>query len=307
MIKRIENFFFSGKDADLRISIFRIFTALIALFYLWATYKDLHYFYSSEAITGPELLFHRTNSFGDLFYILEKRYNDTFHSTTSFISVFAFTYGVSLIFMIIGLGTRFFSILSLLLHLILIYSNISYSYGVDFFLSISFFYCALAKSNIHYSIDNKFSKRKESWINQPIIRVMQVHLTIIYLNTGIEKALGYNWWNGESIWKVLHQPYHNNDFNISLDFLSGQTWFFAILGILTVLLEIIHPILVWTKRYRKISLISIISLHVFIAIILNLYYFSAEMILWNIIAFSNLGFSLKNSLSRMKKRLFPIT
>ena len=75
-------------------------------------------------------------------------------------------------------------------------------------------------------------------------------------------------------------PFATNNYNLS--FLGNYPNFLIILGWTIVLLELMYPIFIWQKKTRNYWIFLIILLHVSIAYILNLYFFSAIMIIWNI-------------------------
>ena len=62
----------------------------------------------------------------------------------------------------------------------------------------------------------------------------------------------------------------------------------ASVGIGTILLETFYPLLVLKNISRKITISLIILMHISIAIMLELYSFGAIMIVWNLVAFTNL-------------------
>lgn len=96
--------------------------------------------------------------------------------------------------------------------------------------------------------------------------------------------LGFNWRNGECIWKAITLPYSNLDFNINVSWLSEYQLVPLIAGWSTIFLEMFYP-LIFVKRLRTYWLICIILMHAGIALILNLYFFSTIMIIWNMFAF----------------------
>ena len=99
--------------------------------------------------------------------------------------------------------------------------------------------------------------------------------------------MGFNWWNGESIWKAINLPFANNDFNFNFSVLAHHPILLIIIGWTTILIEMLYPIFIWIPKTRKTWLYLTISMHLGIALILNLYIFSAMMIIWNLTNFYN--------------------
>jgi hypothetical protein len=115
--------------------------------------------------------------------------------------------------------------------------------------------------------------------------MFQLHISIGYLFSGFDKILGFNWHNGESIWKAINLPYANRDFVFDFTFLAEHSWILVGIGWITITIELLYPVFIWWNRSRKLWLFFTIGMHVGIALTLNLYYFSAIMIIWNLTNF----------------------
>ncbi|AZA52674.1 hypothetical protein [Chryseobacterium sp. G0201] len=171
------------------------------------------------------------------------------------------------------------ALLLLLMQIILSKSNIYFSYGADFFTSMSLFYLTLIPSNIN------------SVGVSPLKKLFQVHVCIAYFFAGFDKLLGINWWNGESIWKAINLPFATSTYDIT--FLGNYPILLTSIGLGSALLELLYPFFVWNKKTSNFWIYSIILMHIGIAFILNLYFFSAIMIIWNL----TFKFSLNNEKS----------
>ncbi|WP_445724334.1 hypothetical protein, partial [Flavobacterium sp.] len=189
------------------------------------------------------------------------------------------------ILIIAGLYSRFFSLLLLILQVALVKSSYYYSYGVDFFSSMSLMYLIILPSDEYFSLRNYFWKITQKSSFLIVKTTFQIHIAIAYFVSGIEKLSGYNWRNGESIWKAVHLPNFNNDFNINFDFLGKYPLFIVFIGWSTIVIELFYPLFITLKKTRTLWLYLTISLHLGIALTLNLYFFSAIMITWNITNF----------------------
>ena len=158
------------------------------------------------------------------------------------------------------------------------------TYGVDTFMTIGLFYLMVSPLPDPYSIDKRF------WRNKPAdprrigfhLRVLQLHLCLIYFFGGLAKCLGAGWWNGTSMWRALTR----SPFNIiSPDTLLGWSYLLPFLGICICLLEIGYPIFIWPKAIRKIWLTCILAMHLAIGLMMGLYLFALIMIVLNLAAF----------------------
>ncbi|WP_053073284.1 hypothetical protein [Chryseobacterium sp. FH2] len=121
-------------------------------------------------------------------------------------------------------------------------------------------------------------------------RLFQIHVCIVYFFAGFDKLIGINWWNGESIWKAINLPFATSIYDIT--FLGNYPILLTILGLGTAILEL-YPLFVWNRKTSNFWIYSVILMHIGIAFILNLYFFSAIMIIWNL----TLKFSFNNERS----------
>ena len=185
------------------------------------------------------------------------------------------------ILLIAGFFTRYVAFILLLLNVLLMHRGIHFTYGVDYFTQMSFFYLVLLPQEPHLLnfLKTTFYQSKTSIF----LLMFKIHICLVYFFSGFDKMLGYNWWNGESIWKAIHLPNFSNDFGVNIDFLSPYPIIFIILGIGTFALELFYPITYFIKKkFAYTWIILTISMHTGIIVFLNLYYFSLVMITWNI-------------------------
>ena len=82
--------------------------------------------------------------------------------------------------------------------------------------------------------------------------------------------------------------FHNAVSFINNSFYSFSPALLLIVGIGTVFLEFSYPFFVYRKNTRKYTIAAIILMHASIAVMMDLYAFSALMIVWNVAAFGNL-------------------
>lgn len=163
---------------------------------------------------------------------------------------------------------RVATILLLLLDISIFSINTPYSYGAD----------AIRTSLLFYLV---FIPRRPNYYMWAYIRVVQVHLCIIYFFGGLEKALGNSWWNGEAIWKTINLPYFQQGYRWHIDLLQEHPWLAVLAGWLIILLELFYPLAVYIARSRFIWLTAIALMHTGIAMLMGLWNFSLLMLTWN--------------------------
>jgi hypothetical protein len=181
-------------------------------------------------------------------------------------------YGGSLLSLALGFHTRISAFLVWILHLSLVTSGFASFYGVDQIANTFLFYLLLFPSGRAWTIE----PRREETIPVACLRVMQVHLCVIYLAAGLDKAIGRQWWNGEAIWQTVSQPAFST---FDLSWLARCSFIAMLAGWGTLMVEIGYVFLIWPRRTRKAWFIATSGLHVGLAVFMGLVFFSSVMIL----------------------------
>jgi len=197
--------------------------------------------------------------------------------------------------LIAGFLCRPAAIIAWFLHLACVTSTELMSYGADIFTTIGLFYLMLSPLPDRASLDVKIRKAHPSDARRLgfFQRILQLHLCFIYFFSGLDKALGTGWWNGASIWRALTRP----PFDI-FPAASVAHWskLFTVAGISVFLLEMAYPIFIWPIKTRRVWFLSVISMHLSIALLMGMYLFGLIMIVLNTAAF---GLSNNSSTSRV--------
>jgi hypothetical protein len=186
--------------------------------------------------------------------------------------------------LLIGFFSRSAAITAWLLHLAACSSGGLTAYGVDNFITIGLFYLILSPLSDRYALDARL------W-NAPSknprrigfhLRVLQLHLCLIYFFGGLAKCLGSGWWNGASIWRALTR----SPFNVlPPEFLLRWNYLLPLIGISICLLEIGYPVLIWPKQTRGVWLLCILAMHITIGFTMGLHLFALIMVVLNLSAF----------------------
>lgn len=279
------DFIFESSHNQQWIIFFRITIGTLALFHFIAILPDFALLFSTNGIIPSDIM---GVFISDTVITLPKIiafFQDLNIKESSVLSVFKTLYISLSIFLIFGFMPRISALLLLILQISLIKGASFYSYGIDFFTSMSLFYLILIPSDFVFSLKNHFCKRTRKINNTPYLRLMQLHLSIAYFFSGLSKVLGFNWWNGEAIWKAINLPFANLDFQFDFSFLLEYPGIFIIIGWATIVIELCYPLFIWWRKTRKLWLYFTISMHIGIALVLNLYFFSTIMIIWNLTLF----------------------
>ena len=95
------------------------------------------------------------------------------------------------------------------------------------------------------------------------LRLIQLHLVVIYAMAGMGKLQGPSWWDGTATWKTMTA----GEF-VGGDFTPMANWPLAInlLTHATLALELLYPILIWIAIARPLVLAYAVAMHAGIAL-----------------------------------------
>lgn len=258
--------------------------ALISLLHFMALQADFDSIFSSHAFIPPDIAAGTRDFLIPSIYSLYKNLQGIVPiSYEGLLWIVRLIYPVALLMLLAGLFTRPAAILSLALQLLITNSMEFYSYGVDLFTSIALFYCCVFPVGSLLSLDSLWFSRQPVSAERTArcLKLFQTHVCLIYFFSGFEKLLGYNWRNGEAIWRMVH-GYNATEW-VSFDFLYN-TPVPLLAGWFTIILEMMYP-LINIPVLRKWWLGGVIIFHVSIAFFMGLYFFSSVMIILNITAY----------------------
>jgi len=120
------------------------------------------------------------------------------------------------------------------------------------------------------------------------LRMLQLHLAMIYGSAGLSKLMGPEWWNGTAMEMIVLTPEFRR---FDLPWLFRYPTQLALATHFGLLLEIVYPVLIWFRKLRPLVITSVVFLHVGIDLMLGLTEFGLAMIVANITFMS--GFWLR--------------
>jgi len=110
------------------------------------------------------------------------------------------------------------------------------------------------------------------------IRLLQVHLCVVYFFSGCGKLLGGSWWEGMAIWgSVANVQYRTCD----LTWMAGHTWLLNLLTLGTLFWEVGYAALVWPRLTRPLVLAMAVFVHLGIGLAMGMMEFGLTMIVAN--------------------------
>ncbi|MBW8885714.1 MAG: HTTM domain-containing protein [Planctomycetia bacterium] len=111
------------------------------------------------------------------------------------------------------------------------------------------------------------------------IRLLQIHMCVIYLFGGIAKMRGDTWWDGTALWYAFAQLEYQS---LDMTWLVHYRWLLALLTHVTVFWETFYCFLIWPKLTRPLCLAMAVGVHVGIAVCLGMKTFGLVMIIGNL-------------------------
>ena len=145
-------------------------------------------------------------------------------------------------------------------------------FGLDQINGFLALYLAVGPCGDAWSIDHWLKQRKTSEAEAPssktvsaniAIRLMQLHLCVVYLFAGLGKLLGDSWWDGTALWGAFANYEYQT---LDMTWLAGSIVLVNWLTHVTLAWEISYSALVWPRITRPIVIFLAIPLHLGIAI-----------------------------------------
>lgn len=187
----------------------------------------------------------------------------------------------------VGLFTRVTSVLTCLLTISYCHRLEGALFGLDQVNAMLAMYLMIGPSGAVYSVDRWLAKRRA---NKPLprpmattsgnvaIRLIQVHMCIIYLFGGISKMRGEMWWDGTAVWYAVSNLEYQS---LDMTWIVRYPWMIASLTHITVFWETFYCFLVWPRTTRPIALGIAVCVHGGIAVCLGMITFGTAMIIGN--------------------------
>lgn len=185
---------------------------------------------------------------------------------------------LSLCALLIGYRTRAAATIALLTDCVLVNGSGFTVYGFSSFARVGLFYCVLFPVATVLSLKPQTTRQANTSVG---LRMLQLHVLIVYLSSGMEKASGEQWWNGEAMWRSLMQPVFTD---MSWAWLAEYPVAAQVMAIGTLVVEAGYPFFAVAGAARAWAWVVVV-LHVCIGAILGLRMFAAVMVVFNVCAF----------------------
>jgi hypothetical protein len=197
-------------------------------------------------------------------------------------------YGLSMVVLglfTVGLWTRVTSVLALLVTISFAHRAPQAMFGLDQINGMLALYLAIGPSGQALSVDRwRATRRTGCRASRPApsagvnvaMRLINVHMCIIYFFAGISKLQGESWWTGEAMWRAFaNLEYQSAD-------MTWLAWHPRLLNLAThvsVLWELSFCALIWLPRLRPPMLALAVLLHLGIGACLGMWTFGLIMLI----------------------------
>lgn len=276
-------FWFTPSD-PVTLAALRIAAGLIALYWQLCYTPDLVEFFGSHGIIPVPMLQQWQGNAAVFTY-----FGQTMSPAVLLLLHFAGT--AILLLFTLGVFTRVTSVLALLVALSYIHRGPMLTAQMEPILALVMFYLTLGPSGAVWSVDAWRRQRDpqltglmrqvapSAWATVPV-RLIQVHITAVYIMMALAKVAGPAWWNGSAIWWLTARP-ESQGFWIAQSiapYLNAiEAWTHAV-----VLFELAFPILVWNRYSRPFALLLSVPMWVLLALATGLNTFAAIMLVANL-------------------------
>lgn len=160
------------------------------------------------------------------------------------------------------------------------------TFGLDQINAMLALYLVVGGGGGAYSIDRWLAVRRAGRV-LPIpasvsanvgIRLIQVHMCVIYFFAATSKLLGPTWWNGEALWGALaNQEYQT----IDMTWLVNHIYVVNFMTHVTIFWELSYSALIWPRLTRPLMLLIAVPLHLGIGLCMGMMTFGLVMLIAN--------------------------
>lgn len=273
--RAVEAFFFTPASAR-PLGALRIGLAAVLLAQAWMLRGEILDLFAHDGIVRSELSRHfRVPGAPHLAWLIDPL-SELGVSEASCIRAVCGAYVASLVLLATGFRTRVAAVAAWLLHWTLMNTASLLIYGVDRFAHIFLFYLVWTPAGRACSLDVALHRVPSvpTATARLGLRVLQLHLCLAYLASGIEKSTCAQWWNGELLWRVFSIPDYRR---FNMDWLLDWPWLSQLGGWATLAIELGYCVFIWPRCTRRLWVTAAVMLHLGIAIFLGLHLFGFVM------------------------------
>jgi uncharacterized membrane protein YphA (DoxX/SURF4 family) len=282
--------FWFTPQASTTLGLMRIATGSIAFYSLLVWSKELLTFFGPEGMLPP--------NYRQLYFGLPAWSHFDWIQSSSGIWLAHWVCLFIVLLFTLGVFSRVTSVLTALI--MISYANRATGalFGLDQILVMLCLYLAVGNSGGAFSVDRWWKMQKARGIDSEdrsllrwsglvsrevstniALRLVQLHLCLIYFYAGLGKLQGQTWWNGQAIWfSVASHEYQTLD----LTWLADHMSWVAFLTLVTVYWEVTYPALIWNRLTRPLMLLIAFLTHLGIGLAMGMMTFGMIMLVANL-------------------------
>jgi hypothetical protein len=184
----------------------------------------------------------------------------------------------------IGLWTRLSSILAVVVVISFAHRLPEALFGLDKVIAMLTLYLAIGPSGKALSVDSWLARRRAKTLTALApsvaanfaLRLIQIHMCIIYLFAGASKLQGQSWWNGRAMWLAFGNLEYQS---VDMTWTAWHPWAIEFLSHFTLFWELSFSVLIWIPILRPLVLFGALVLHLGIGATMGLWTFSLAMLI----------------------------
>jgi len=155
-------------------------------------------------------------------------------------------------------------------------------FGLDDTLGMLLVGVAVGPSAARLSIDRLLAPDvqagRPSVLANVALRLIQIHLCVVYFFSGCGKLLGASWWEGTALWGAAANVQYRT---LDLTFLADHPLLTNALTLSTLWWEVAYAALVWPRLTRPLALAMAVPVHLGIGLAMGMMEFGLAMITAN--------------------------
>ena len=182
-----------------------------------------------------------------------------------------------------GIATRVTVPLSWFFQLMIVHRLTGVLFGFDQIVTYMVMYLSIAPCGVRFSIDamrRPTGRIEPSVMANIAMRLLQIHLCVIYLFGGLAKARGQSWWDGTAMWYSIGNLEYQS---IDMTWMADWPRLFSAMTHITLFWELFYVALIWPRLTRPLVLAGAVVIHGGIAIFLGMMTFGLAMITANLV------------------------
>jgi hypothetical protein len=157
------------------------------------------------------------------------------------------------------------------------------TFGLDDTLGMLLVSLAIGPSGARLSLDEKLLGRRgrgaASVRANVALRLLQVHLCVVYFFSGCGKLFGASWWEGTAIWGAAANLQYRT---LDLTWLARHPLIVNAITLVTLFWEVAYAALVWPRLTRPVFLAIAAAVHLGIGLAMGMMEFGLAMLVANL-------------------------